>query len=184
MLLVQGHVLLDLALGDEATNAGAAAFVHFLADPQLLLGEAQHLVMDLGRLRGHGDGLHRGQRRGSDLLRRGFDRAAPPPGSATSGTYRLVDGDLEVELSSLGIRATVGPDSVFLDRDPMARVLRGADLRGADLFGADLSGADLREADLREADLRGANLSGAYRPTDVPAGWNADANGRLERDAR
>ena len=73
MLLVQGHVLFDLALGDEATNAGAAAFVHFLADPQLLLGEAQHLVMDLGRLRGHGDGLHRGQRRGSNLLHRGFD---------------------------------------------------------------------------------------------------------------
>lgn len=60
------------------------------------------------------------------LLRRGFDRAAPPPGAATSGTYRLIDGELELELSSLGIRATVGPNSVFLDRDPMARVLLAA----------------------------------------------------------
>lgn len=64
---------------------------------------------------------------GNLLVRRGFSRAAPPPGAATSGTYRLVDGDLELELSSLGVRATVGPHTVFLDRDPMARVLRGAD---------------------------------------------------------
>lgn len=63
---------------------------------------------------------------GNLLVRRGFSRAAPPPGAATSGTYRLVDGDLELELSSLGVRATIGPHSVFLDRDPMARVLRGA----------------------------------------------------------
>jgi hypothetical protein len=61
------------------------------------------------------------------LLRRGFSRTAPPPGAATSGTYQLVDGDLEVELSSLGIRATFGPRTVFLDRDPMALVLRRAD---------------------------------------------------------
>ena len=64
---------------------------------------------------------------GNLLLRRGFVRTPPPPGAASSGTYRLVEGDLELELSSLGVRATRGAHSVFLDRAPMASLLRGAD---------------------------------------------------------
>lgn len=114
------------------------------------------------------------------LLRRGFDRAAPPPGAATSGTYRLVDGDLEVELSSLGIRATVGPDSVFLDRDPMARVLRGADPRALARLMRWLASYELwvsNEVDpaWRESTLVQRSRRPAFTAGEMTASWSGFA---------
>ena len=62
--------------------------------------------------------------------------------------------------------------------------LYGANLSGANLYGADLSRADLYGANLYGADLYGANLYGAYRPHDVPFGWEADMNGYLQKVAK
>ena len=49
---------------------------------------------------------------------------------------------------------------------------------------ADLSRADLSGANLSGADLSGADLSGAYRPSDPPAGYKANAHGRLEKETK
>ena len=54
MLLMQRHVLGDLALNGKAADPGATGFDHLLADLQLLLGQAQKVSMrrrDLGRYR-------------------------------------------------------------------------------------------------------------------------------------
>ena len=61
--------------------------------------------------------------------------------------------------------------------------LAGADLAGVNLAGADLTGANLTGADLTGAILSGANLTGvrwlSWSP--VPAGWQINGAGRLER---
>jgi hypothetical protein len=110
------------------------------------------------------------------LIRRGFTRAAPPPGAATSGTYRLVDGDLELELSSLGIRVTVGTDSVYLDRDPMARVLRGANPLALALLMRWLASYESWVNEAVDASWREWTLRQRSRPPSLPAhemaaGW-------------
>lgn len=64
---------------------------------------------------------------GNLLARRGFERGPAPIPGATSSLWRLHEDGLELQLSSLGVRATTQGRTVFLDRDPMAKVLRGAD---------------------------------------------------------
>ncbi len=64
---------------------------------------------------------------GNLLARRGFERGPAPIPGATSSLWRLEENGLVLELSSLGVRATTQGRTVFLDRDPMAKVLRGAD---------------------------------------------------------
>lgn len=64
---------------------------------------------------------------GNLLAKRGFQRGPAPIPGATSSLWRLEEAGLTLELSSLGVRATTQGRSVFLDRDPMARVLRNAD---------------------------------------------------------
>jgi hypothetical protein len=70
-------------------------------------------------------------------------------------------------------------------------VLTGMDLFGQNLSGADLTGADLTRANLTRVDFTGADLIRADladawwrgQPTTAPEGWQADATGRLRRDA-
>lgn len=67
-------------------------------------------------------------RPGDNLLaQRGFLRQAPAPGAATSGVWRLEEGGLRLELSSVGARLSTEGRSVYLDREPLARQLRGVD---------------------------------------------------------
>ena len=70
-----------------------------------------------------------------------------------------------------------------LSRANLSRAnLSWANLSWANLSWANLSGADLSWANLSWANLSGAELSGAYRQTNPPSGWTADASGRLHRE--
>jgi hypothetical protein len=107
------------------------------------------------------------------LVRRGFSRSPPPPGREVSGTYRLASGDLEVELSSLGVRATAGERAVFLDRDPMSRQVPRVDatvfvkllewFANYELWVQDAAGREWRDSALRQRS-RGPAFDAAEMP--------------------
>jgi len=62
------------------------------------------------------------------LARRGFQRTpAPLSAQATSSVWKLTERDLELELSSVGVRLTTAGRCLFLDRDPTPNVLLQAD---------------------------------------------------------
>jgi hypothetical protein len=115
---------------------------------------------------------------GNLLAQRGFARTPPPPGRDVSGTYRLTYGGLEVELSSLGVRARLGTGEVFLDRDPMARQMRRVEASGLaallrwfadyETWVQQTAGADWRDAALRQR-----SRPAAFAPGEVPALWQA-----------
>ncbi|MBE2251446.1 MAG: hypothetical protein IAE78_18035 [Myxococcus sp.] len=134
---------------------------------------------------------------GNLLLRRGFSRAPPAPGAKTSGTYRLREGALDLELSSLGVRATVEANTVFLDRAPMARVLRGAHphalaslmrwLASYEAWVDGAAGASWRETTLEERSrppsLPARQMAAAWQDFAAsvePAPGRADARGGAE----
>src|ERR1700733_6382111 len=68
MLLVERDVLSDFALGNEPPNAGPTRFVHFLADFQVLLCEAQDIGLRSGELGRDGNLLLVCQREGGKFL--------------------------------------------------------------------------------------------------------------------
>jgi len=68
MLLVERDVLSDFALGHEPPNAGPTRFVHFLADFQVLLCEAQDIGLRSGELGSDGNLLLVRQREGGKFL--------------------------------------------------------------------------------------------------------------------
>jgi hypothetical protein len=113
---------------------------------------------------------------GNLLAQRGFTRTPPPPGRDVSGTYCWSSAGLELELSSLGVRARRGSGEVFLDRDPMARQLPRAD-RGS--LAALLQWFADYEAwvqqtvgvDWREAALRQRSRPPAFPAADMPRLW-------------
>jgi hypothetical protein len=101
---------------------------------------------------------------GNLLALRGFSRTPPPPGRDVSGTYRLREDGLELELSSLGVRARSAGGEVFLDRDPMMRQVPrvdGAALAALMRWVADYEAWVQRTAG---ADWRGAALGQRSRP--------------------
>src|ERR1700722_13367123 len=71
MLLVEGYILGDFALGHEPPNAGPARFGHLFADFQMLLREAQDIGLRSSELGRDGNLLHGRKRDGGKLL---FDR--------------------------------------------------------------------------------------------------------------
>src|SRR5215472_8806056 len=73
MLLVQGYVRRDFLFRYKPAHASRAGFDHALADLELLLGEPQHLVVDLGQFGRHRDLLHGGNRSGGDRGGGGLD---------------------------------------------------------------------------------------------------------------
>lgn len=125
---------------------------------------------------------------GSLLLARGFERTPPPASRAVSGTYRLTDSGLELELSSLGVGARRDAREVFLDRDPMMRQLRYIDgptlaalmrwLANYELWVHQTAGLDWRQRALLQR-----SRPPAFSAADMPALWRdfADTVSRVTR---
>ncbi|MCA3012067.1 MAG: hypothetical protein INH41_06640 [Myxococcaceae bacterium] len=106
---------------------------------------------------------------GNLLALRGFTRTPPPSGRDVSGTYRLEERGLGVELSSVGVRGCVGGREVFLDRDPMAKQvprLDGVALSALLAWFADYEG--WVQAAVGPA-WRAASLEARSRPPAFPA---------------
>jgi hypothetical protein len=121
---------------------------------------------------------------GNLLIHRGFVRTAPAAGVPTSGTYRLVEEGLELELSSVGVRATCSEGTVFLDRDPMPRVLANAPpftlarlmrwLASYETWVEQAAGDQWREASLRQR-----SRAPAFPSFEMASSWHGFA-ARLE----
>lgn len=65
---------------------------------------------------------------GNLLALRGCRKTPSESPGATSSVWRLSEPGLELELSSRGVRAVVDGRACFLDREPMPKLLREADV--------------------------------------------------------